>query len=332
MTTRKFLIDTDTASDDAVALLMALCRSGVEVVAITVVSGNVPVLQGVQNALYTVELCGSQTPVFAGAAKPLLREPVYAHFFHGRDGMGEQGYPPPRGSPGKEHAVDVLIEAIRADPGIVLVTLGPLTNLALALTQAPDIASGVSRCVVMGGTACSAGNITPAAEFNIWVDPEAARIVFHSGLPIEMAGWQLCLGEARLSEKEMSYVRSLDTPLAHFALDCNRKAIEFNRLRRGEPGLDLPDPVAMAIALDPNICTRRSIHRLDVETHSELTRGMTVVDALDVACDEHNRSVWKSLVSRDPNVTVCWEIDVALWKKMLYEALKEDIATTTSND
>ena len=324
VTNRQFLIDTDTASDDAVALLMALRRPDVEVAAITVVSGNVPVEQGVRNALYTVELCGAEIPVFAGAPRPLLREPIYAYFFHGRDGMGEQDYPLPRGSPGKQHAVDVLIETIRSNPGIVLVTLGPLSNVALAVMRAPDIVSNVSRCVVMGGTACSLGNVTPAAEFNIWVDPEAARIVFHSGLPVEMVGWQLSRKEAKLSEEDMSYIRSLGTPLARFALDCNRKAIEANQRRPEEPGLDLPDPVAMAIALDPSICTRRSTHRVDIETHSELTRGMTVVDELNVAADEQNRSVWKSTALRKPNVTVCWEIDVAAWKEMLYQTLKND--------
>lgn len=319
---RKFLVDTDTASDDAVALLMALCWSDVEVVAITAVSGNVPVERAARNALYTVELCGAETPVFEGAACPLLRDPTYAYFFHGRDGMGDQDYPLPQRSPGKEHAVDVLIETVRANPGIVLVTLGPLTNVALAVNKAPDIVPLVSRCVTMGGTACAVGNVTPAAEFNVWVDPEAASIVFQSGLPVEMVGWELCRGKANLSLKEMTRLRELDNPLAHYAMDCNRTALEANRKQSGDPGLSLPDPVAMAIALDPGICARKSRHYVQIEIHSELTRGMTVVDALGVAKNEKNRPAWKPLLQGEPHTTVCWEIDIPAWKEMLFQILR----------
>lgn len=176
---------------------MALRWPDVDVAAITIVSGNVPVKQGVRNALYTVELCGMDTPVFAGAAHPLEREPIFADFFHGRDGLGDQHYPPPRRQAGDEDATEVLIDQIRRNPGVVLVTLGPLTNVARAVRRAPDIAANVARCVVMGGAACTVGNVTPAAEYNFWVDPEAARIVFHSSLTIEMVGWELCRREAK---------------------------------------------------------------------------------------------------------------------------------------
>ena len=157
---------------------MALRAPQVRVEGITVVAGNVPLEQGLRNALYTVELCGADTPVYQGAGSPLERELETAEFFHGEDGLGDQGYPAPTLQPANGHATDALIEAVRANPGIVLVTLGPLTNLALALARAPDIAAAVGRCVVMGGAACTVGNITPAAEFNLWVDPEAAEIVF----------------------------------------------------------------------------------------------------------------------------------------------------------
>jgi purine nucleosidase len=321
---RTFVIDTDTASDDSVALVMALRSPEVRVAAITVVSGNVPVDQGVHNALVTVELCGSDTPVYRGAARPIDREPVYGHFFHGQDGLGDVGYPPPRGRPHDGDAHQVLIETIRESPGLVLVTLGPLTNVALAVQRAPDIVSLVDRCVVMGGAACAVGNVTPAAEFNLWVDPEAARIVFRSGLPIEMVGWELCRKEANLLPHEMDFVRSFDTPLAHFALDCNRKALEANRRQSGDPGLGLPDPVAMAIALDPTVCTRRSRHYVDIETRGELTRGMSVVDPLGVTHDERNADIWQPVRARGAeNALVCWEIDIPRWKQLLYAALRE---------
>jgi purine nucleosidase len=318
---RHFVIDTDTASDDAVALVMALRAPDVRVEAITVVSGNVSVDQGVTNALYTVELCGTDVPVYRGADRPLTRQAVHAHFFHGQDGMGNQHYSAPKRRPEPRPAMPALIETIRANPGITLVTLGPLTNIALALAADPDLVEFVARCVVMGGAANTVGNVTPAAEYNIWVDPEAARRVFHSGMPIEMVGCELSTGEANLTPDDMAYVRSLNTSLAHFALGCNHTAINTNQNWLGDPGMALPDPVAMAIALDPTICTRSSRHYVEVETASDLTRGMTIVDQLGVATDERNRPIWGDLVAREPNVSVCWEIDIPRWKQALYRAL-----------
>jgi purine nucleosidase len=316
---RTFLIDTDTASDDAVAIIMALRHPDVEVKAITVVSGNMPVDKGLRNALYVTELCGSDVPVYRGAERPLVREPVHAEWFHGSDGFGDMNYPPPTRQPAPGHAVTAIIETIRANPGIVVVTLGPLTNMALAVMQAPDIVENVSRCVVMGGAACTAGNVTPAAEYNIWCDPEAARIVFRSGLPIEMVGWELCRGEATLLLNEMEYVRGFGTPLAEFAIDCNRHALKASHEQSGEPGLDLPDPVAMAVALDPSISTRTTPHAIEIETQGEFTRGMTVVDQFGVTGDERNRDLWKDTRG---NTKVCWSIDIARWKATLYAALR----------
>jgi purine nucleosidase len=319
---RAFIIDTDTASDDAVALIMALRWPDVQVKAITLVAGNVPVAQGTRNALYTVELCGADVPVYTGADRPLVRMMETATWFHGQDGLGDMGYPPPRRAAEPTHAVDAMIDTIRANPGVTLVTLGPLTNVALAVSRAPDIVPLVGRCVVMGGAACTAGNVTPAAEYNVWVDPEAARIVFLSGLPIEMVGWELCMREANILPPEIEMVRGFGTPLAQFAMDCNRVALEASHKQSGDPGLGLADPVAMSVALDPTICTRSSLHRVDVETQSELTRGMTVVDRYGVSVDERNRAVWRPLSEREPNVRVCWEIDIPRWKEALYSVLR----------
>ena len=316
------LIDTDTASDDAVAILMALRDPEVEVAAITVVSGNVPVDQGVRNALTTVELCGSDVPVHRGAAAPLERPATYADFFHGADGMGNMDYPAPGLQPAAADAVDAMIDTVSANPGLILVTLGPLTNVARAVQRQPGIVDGIARCVVMGGAACAVGNITPAAEFNLYVDPEAARIVFHSGLPIELVGWELCRGDANLDDDDMRRIRSFGTPWADFCLDCNRQALVVNRRIYREPGIPLPDPVAMAIALDPAICTRRSEHWVEIETSSELTRGMTVVDALDVTDDEQLAPAWGELQRRGRRASVCWEIDVPAWKDRLERALR----------
>ena len=317
------IVDTDTASDDAVALIMALREPAVEVVAITVVAGNVPVAQASRNARYVVELCGADVPVHDGAERPLARDLVTATFFHGQDGLGDQGYPPPKAAPAKGYGPDVLVERIRERPGLVLVTLGPLTNVALALQQAPDIASKVSRCVVMGGAACTVGNVTPAAEYNIWCDPEAARIVFRSGLPIEMVGWELCRGPANLDDADIARCRKLDTKLAHFTIDCNLKALEANRTLFHDPGIGLPDPVAMAVALDPGIATRTSRHAVEIECESPLTRGMTVVDSLDVVPRRlGDPAGWpEAAVSGPPNAKVVWAIDIARFKERLFRAV-----------
>jgi purine nucleosidase len=318
---RALLIDTDTASDDAVALIMAARWPDVEIKAVTVVAGNVPVDQGILNALYALELCGSEAPVFRGAAQPLRRQLTTAQFFHGEDGLGDRGYGPPRRAPAEGRAAEAIARVAQENPGLLLVTLGPLTNVALALQLDPELSRLVDRCIVMGGAACVVGNMTPAAEYNIWADPDAAKIVFESGLPIEMIGWELCRHEASLDDEEMEHVLSFRNPLAHFAIDCNLTALEATRRQSGDPGLELPDPVAMAVALDPAVCTRRSAHRVLIEAESDLTRGMTVVDQLDVHDDPHNVEVWSRL--RAPNAIICWEIDAQAWKRILFDVLGE---------
>ena len=318
---RTFLIDTDTASDDAVALIMALRAPDVRVAAITVVAGNVPVEQATRNALYTVELCGADVPVYSGAVKPLLRAYQNATWFHGRDGLGDHNYPAPRRPAQPKHAVDAIVETIEANPGIVLVTLGPLTNVALALSRQPSIASNVSRCVIMGGNPCCEGNVTPAAEYNIWVDPEAASVVMRSGLPIELIGWHLCRGEAVLGPADIAHVESFSTNLARFAIECNSHARVAYKIQTGEDGICLPDPVTMCLALDPTVGTSWSDHYVEVETASELTRGMTVVDRLNAAEDERNRAVWEPAIKKG-RVKVCWTIDNLQWKRALYSSLR----------
>jgi purine nucleosidase len=319
---RAFLIDTDTASDDAVALFMALRAPDVRVVAITTVAGNVPVEQSTRNALYTVELCGTNVAVYMGAEKPLLRTYENATWFHGRDGLGDHNYPAPRQAPGKLHAVDAIIQTIEANPGLVIVTLAPLTNLALALAKRPDIAGKVGRCVVMGGAPCCEGNVTPAAEYNIWVDPDAARIVFLSGLPIEMIGWHLSRGDAVVNESDIARIQGFHSKLGDFAIECNSHARRAYKVQTGEDGISLPDPVAMSIALEPSIGTKWSSHFVNIETGSDLTRGMTVVDRLNVAADARNQAVWSPALGQNRKSKICWTLDTTRWKQALFNALR----------
>jgi purine nucleosidase len=318
---RLFLIDTDTASDDAVALIMALRAPDIRVLAITTVAGNVNVEQATRNALYTVELCAADTPVYRGASAPLIRPLEDATWFHGRDGLGDCGYPAPRSTAQPMQAVDAIVATIERHPGLELITLGPLTNIAQALQIKPEIAKGVSRCVVMGGNPCCVGNVTPAAEYNFWTDPEAARIVMRSQLPVELVGWHLCRGPAVLNELEIARVLALRTPLAQFTIDCNSHARRAYLEQTGEDGISLPDPVAMAIALNPAIGTSWSRHYVDVETDSALTRGMSVVDQLNVAANPRNRTIWWHFLGGKTSANVCWTLDVQRWKESLYRAL-----------
>jgi len=318
---RTFLIDTDVASDDAVALIMALRAPGVHVTAITTVAGNVGVQQATRNALYVAELCNAGVPVYMGAEKPLRRAHQNATWFHGQDGLGDHDYPAPRRAAAAANAIDAIIATIEANPGLVVVTLGPLTNIALALNKNPGIAAQVGRCVVMGGAPCCEGNVTPAAEYNIWVDPEAAQIVLRSALPVELIGWQTCRGASVLDEKDIAGILSFKTQLGTFAVECNSHARKAFMEQTGEDGISLPDPIAMSVALDPDIGTWSS-HYADVEVHSELTRGMTVIDRLDVAGDERNREVWSEVLRAGRKVKVCWSIDVERWKQALFSALR----------
>ena len=319
---RPILIDTDTASDDAVALIMALCSPQVEVKAITTVAGNVAVEQATKNALFTVELCGAEVPVFSGAAKPLVRELQTADWFHGQDGLGDQGYVPSVRAASSGDAVDALIATVQSTPGIEIITLGPLTNLALALERWPGLAQSIGRCVVMGGAPCCEGNVTPAAEFNIWVDPEAARSVFASGAPIEMIGWHLARFDAVLNGSEIQEILALETPLAEFAIRANSTAAAAYHKQTGETGISLPDPVAMAVLLEPKLKLELSRHRVAIVCNSDLTRGMTVVDRLNVAADPRNSPAWSDILLSHQKTEICWKIDVPGWKAELVTALK----------
>lgn len=276
---RKFLIDTDTASDDAVALLMALRDPSVEVLAITVVAGNVPLDQGVQNALYTVEVAGASVPVYAGFDRPLVQPLHTAQVVHGQDGMGDIGLPIGGRQPAAGHAVDVLADLIRAhEPGeLTLVTLGPLTNIAVLFTRHPELATRLREMVIMGGTGDGVGNVTAAAEFNIWVDPEAAAIVYGAGARLTQVGWDISRKYATFDHDQAEQLRAVGR-LGAFSVDIQAVLTQFALSETKLAGFDLPDPIAMGVALDPSIATDVRFKNVVVELHGEHTRGATVVD------------------------------------------------------
>lgn len=307
--TRPFFIDTDTASDDAVALIIALRHPDVKVVGIGIVAGNVPLEMGIQNALYTAEMCGSSVPIYRGADRPLVRELATAQNVHGNDGMGDIGLPLRGRIPAEGSAIDALIAAANAYLGeLTLVTLGPLTNIAHALQQDPTLPKKIARCVVMGAAADHIGNVTPVAEFNMWCDPHAAEVVLASGMNLEFVGWDISRTYADISPSQAQDIRTIGTSLAEFSIDIQRVVAEFCANETHVNGFDLPDPIAMAYAINGNIAIEfRDLH-LTVETLGPRTLGMVVMDTLGV-------------LHQVPNARVVTRANKKLFLSMLVDAV-----------
>jgi purine nucleosidase len=308
----RLLIDTDTASDDCISLLIALHSPGVTVEAITINCGNIADFnQMVENALYTVEIAGfgGQVPVYPGAVHPLLHPHPTVEHIHGADGMGESYFPRARQRPEREHAVSVLIRMINANPGaLTIIAQAPLTNLALAVRQDPSITRKIRHLWVMGGVNNALGNDSPAAEFNILADPEAAKIVFGAGFPMTMVGWDISLRYGTLYAAALAEIEVLDTPLSRFYLAVNRVVRRHTKHQYGYDAITHPDSLVAAMAIDESIMTRSGDFFVDVETRGELTRGYTLVDLL---------KVWK----RPSNVRVCLEADTEKFRQKLMQVL-----------
>ena len=301
---------------------MALEWDNVEVLGISIVSGNMSVEQGSINARYTVELCKKDVPVYIGAHGPLVKKREHADWFHGPDGMGNMNYPAPKLQETDEDFIEVLNNHINQYPDeITLVTLGPLTNVANFIKRYPESFLKIKNIVIMGGASNTVGNVTPAAEYNIWCDPEAADIVFKSRHhDIAMVGWELCRGEANLTEEEMELAYGFKTEKADFTIDCNKHALESSQNWLGDPGLGLPDPVAMAVALNPDVTTKASRHNVQVVIDGP-ARGMTIVDQLHVGeSDPHIDEYWSHT---ERNINVIWEIDSNEWKETLYKTIRD---------
>jgi purine nucleosidase len=307
---QRLLIDTDTAGDDVTALLIALRSPDVSVEAITVVAGNVYLEQCVRNALYTTEMANApEVPVYVGAGRPLMRNLVTAHYVHGDDGMGNSDFPEPTRTTTQGHAVDAILEYADRFPGeLEIVGQGPLTNIALAVARDPSLPSKIKRLIIMGGSNNARGNITPAAEFNFFVDPEAAQIVCRAGFNIVLSPWDLCLRDGILYRDELVEFQALDTELSRFWFSVNRRAWEF----LGEIGIDgisLPDAITVAFTIDASLITASSTYFVDVETKGEYTAGYSVVDAGRV-------------LDKEPNAEVVEAFDKERFKKMLLDVLR----------
>ncbi|HEY9009914.1 MAG TPA: nucleoside hydrolase [Devosia sp.] len=278
--TRKIIIDTDPGQDDAVAILLALASpDDFDILGIVAVAGNVSLAQNAQNALKVVELAGRpEVPVYAGCEGPMRHRLVTAEHVHGKTGLDGPDLPAPQRQLQPQHGVDFIVETLlREEPGTVtLCTLGPLTNIAMALVKAPAIAPRVKEIVMMGGGYFEAGNITPAAEFNIYVDPEAADVVMRSGIPVVMA--PLDLSHRMLAtHARLEAFKALSNRSGRAVYDMLSFSERFDLKKYGWDGAPLHDPCVIAYLLRPDLFEGRHCN-VSIETASNLTMGATVVD------------------------------------------------------
>ncbi|WP_425078396.1 nucleoside hydrolase [Ruegeria denitrificans] len=310
MPPRKIIIDTDPGQDDAVAILLALASpEDIEVLGITAVAGNVPLELTAKNARIVCELAGrTDIPVYAGCDRPLNRALVTAEHVHGKTGLDGPDLPDPQMPLAEGHAVDFIIDTLRAEePGTVtLCPLGPLTNIATAFNKATDIVDRVQEIVLMGGAYFEVGNITPTAEFNIHVDPEAADIVFKSGRPIVVMPLDVT-HKALVTKPRNDAFRALGNKVGLAVAEMTDFFERFDKEKYGSAGAPLHDPCVTAYLIRPELFSGRHVN-VEIETGSELTMGMTVAD-------------WWGVTDRAPNALFMGDIDADGFFDLLTERL-----------
>lgn len=327
---RRVIIDTDPGIDDAFALLLAMRSAELRIEAITAVAGNVPLELTLPNALRMVEVAArTDIPVCAGARAPLLRRLVTAAYAHGENGLGGAQFPAPRTAPSAEPAAAAIARLVRRYPGeITLITLGPQTNVATALESDPGLAPLVKELVMMGGS-LSGGNITPAAEFNVYVDPEAARIVFQSGIPITMVGLDVTR-RTELTDAHVATLAAHASPVSQAAAAIGRSAIAQHRSQGFQSGPNMHDSVAVAACLDPTLVRTERCY-VDVETTGELTAGETlgyrppdgpVRGSAPLLGGQRTSPLLRE--RREPNAGVALELDAPRFFELLLARLTRD--------
>ncbi|MFK7875277.1 MAG: nucleoside hydrolase [Paracoccaceae bacterium] len=310
MSARKVIIDTDPGQDDAVAILLALASPDeIDVLGVTAVAGNVPLALTAKNACIVCELAGFPgTKVYAGCDRPLVRNLVTAEHVHGKTGLDGPVLPDPQMQLQHQHAVDFIIETIRReDPRTVtLCVLGPMTNIASAFQRAPDIVDRVKEIIMMGGAYFEVGNITPAAEFNIYVDPEAAEIVFKSGVPLIVFPLDVT-HKVLVTRERNDALRQLGTPVGIAVAQMTDFFERFDKEKYGSNGAPLHDPCVTAYLIKPDLFTGRSIN-VEIETQSKLTAGMSVAD-------------WWGVTDRSANAMFMGDVDANAFFDLLTERL-----------
>jgi purine nucleosidase len=304
---RKIIIDTDPGQDDAVAILLALASPELEVLGVTAVAGNVPLSLTALNARKVVELSGRAVPVMAGRDRPLARPLVTAEHVHGKTGLDGADLPEPALPLDGRDAVDFLVDTLRAEPpgSVTLCPLGPLSNIGAALRQAPDIAARIERIVLMGGAYFEVGNITPAAEFNVYVDPEAAAAVLACGAPVTIVPLD-CTHQALTTRARNDAFRAAGR-VGPVVAGWTGFFERFDKEKYGSEGAPLHDPCVIAWLLAPELFAGREIN-VEVETGSDLTRGMTVAD-------------WWGVTDRAPNALFLGDVDADGYFALLTERI-----------
>ena len=310
MPARKIIIDTDPGQDDAFAILLALASpEDIEVLGICTVAGNVPLPLTSRNACIICELAGKpQVRVFAGCDRPLKRKLVTAEHVHGKTGLDGPEMDAPVMALQDQHGVDFIIETLRREPSgsVTLCPLGPLTNIATAFMRAPDILARVQEIVLMGGAYFEVGNITPVAEFNIYVDPEAAGIVFESGVPMVVMPLDVT-HKALTTRARVEAFRSMGTKVGRVAAEWADFFERFDKAKYGSNGAPLHDPCVIAYLIRPDLFQGRHIN-VEIETQSDLTLGMTVAD-------------WWGVTDRKPNALFMGSVDADGFFALLTERL-----------
>ncbi len=322
---KRIIIDTDPGTDDAIAILLALNSPELVVEAVTVVPGNVVVEQGVNNALKILSLADrTEIPVAAGARRPIAGRLITAGAgIHGPEGLGNTRLGPPRRTADPRFGPDLIVELVRANPHeITLVALGPLTNLALALARDPMIAERVREVVLMGGS-IGGGNVTATAEFNMYVDPEAARAVFRAGWPVTMIGLEIGW-TASFGAEHLARLRRTHGPQNDFAADILTFLLTRSR-NQGQTEAPIYDATAMAAAIDRTLIETRPLH-VDVELRGELTRGQTVVNrrnAVARAVRHGDQLIFEGTETLRPNTDVAVRIDAERFRALLIDRLSK---------
>ncbi|MBS1049869.1 nucleoside hydrolase [Gluconobacter japonicus] len=296
---RRIIIDTDPGQDDAVAILLALASPELQVDAITTVAGNVPLSQTTKNACALLELAGrEEAPVYAGAARPLHKAPISAEHVHGETGMGGANLPEPRLRAQAIDAATHLVDVLRKEPAgsITLVCLGPMTNLAHALTHAPDIAPKIAHLVAMGGAQREGGNITPTAEFNFFVDPHAAKIVMGAGIPTTLLPLDVT-HRAIATPRRLASIADLKTPIGDMVVRMLGAEDRFEKMKYGWEGGALHDPLTIGWLLWPDLFSGRECN-VEIEVDAPLCLGQSVVDLWKVT-DRPCNALWIDHVDSD---------------------------------
>lgn len=288
---RRIILDTDPGIDDSLAILLALASPELRLEAVTVTIGNCSAAQGVANALSVLELAGAaHIPVAAGVDRPLIQPILTAPETHGNTGLGYAQPPLSRQQPSPQHAVDLLIEQILAAPGeITLVAVAPLTNLALAIRREPAIVPAIREVIIMGGAIRHEGNTTPLAEFNTYVDPHAAYIVYHSGLPITLVPLDVTY-QCILTQADVDRLLALDSPITRFIADSTRFYMEFHDEYQSIQGCVINDPLALALTFAPDLVETQPLY-VTVDLHSELSLGKTMADFYEMWAKPPNMQV-----------------------------------------